>query len=333
MQATPVTPRRVLVTGVAGFIGSHLAEALLARGDEVVGVDAFVPTYDRARKQANLGGLLGAPRFRFVEADLRTDDLRPLLDGVEVVVNEAAMAGLPTSWTDAPSYVECNLIGLARLVAASLQAGVSRFVQASTSSVYGVDACGDETMPTRPVSPYGVSKLAAEHLVLAYTANHGFPATILRYFSIYGPRQRPDMAYHRFVERLRHGLPLEVYGDGRQSRSNTYVDDCVRGTVAAIDAAGVGEVYNLGGGVALELHEAIELLGRELGVSPMIVTMPPRPGDQRRTFADTGKAADAFGYRAEVTPEAGLAAQVRWHLEELPGPQPPIAARLAQRVS
>ncbi|MFA9430145.1 NAD-dependent epimerase/dehydratase family protein [Egicoccus sp. AB-alg2] len=333
MQQTSGMPRRVLVTGAAGFIGSHLAEALVARGDEVVGVDAFVPTYARERKLANLAGLLDEPRFRFVELDLRTGDLDALLEGIDVVVNEAAMAGLPTSWMDAPSYVECNLIGLARLVKAAMRVGVSRFVQASTSSVYGVEACGDETMPTRPVSPYGVSKLAAEHLVLAYTANYDFPASILRYFSIYGPRQRPDMAYHRFVERLRRGVPLEMYGDGRQSRSNTYVDDCVRGTLAAIDGAEVGEVYNIGGGVSLELREAIDLLGRELAVAPRIVELPARPGDQRRTFADTSKAAETFGYTATVTPEVGLAAQVRWHLADLPGPRPPVRERLAQQAS
>jgi UDP-glucuronate 4-epimerase len=304
---------RVLVTGVAGFIGSQLAEALLRAGHEVVGVDGFLDSYPRELKEANLREVLGDPRFRFVELDLRTDDLRPALDGVDVVVNEAALAGLPRSWFDARTYIDCNLLALSRLVDACRDTEVQRFVQASTSSVYGTEAVGDEERPTRPVSPYGVTKLAAEHLLLANHEVHGFPVTILRYFSIYGPRQRPDMAYHIFIEQLRAGQPLTVYGDGRQSRSNTYVDDCVAGTIAAIDGAQVGEVYNVGGGQELELGEAIDLLADLLGVTPRIHREPPRPGDQRHTVADVSKARETFGYQPRTDPRTGLAQQVAWH--------------------
>lgn len=314
-------PQRVLVTGVAGFIGSHVAEALVRRGVFVVGVDGFIDSYSRADKERNLQELRRHPRFRFAEVDLRTADLDPLLGGIDTVVNEAAFAGLPRSWTDVPSYVECNLLALSRLVDASTRAGVRRFLQASTSSVYGVHAVGDEAQPTAPVSPYGVSKLAAEHLLLAHVYEHGFPAVILRYFSIYGPRQRPDMAYRIFTERLLAGEPLTVFGDGRQSRSNTYVDDCVAGTLGALEAARIGEIYNIGGGQELDLLTAIETIAATLGTWPVVEHREARPGDQRRTLADVSKARDHFGYSPSTPPSVGLAAQVAWHQRTLAPPR------------
>jgi nucleoside-diphosphate-sugar epimerase len=301
---------RILVTGAAGFVGSHLAERLLAGGHEVIALDCFTDYYPRSVKERNLAGLLRSPGFRFHELDLRVDPLDAALEGVDVVVNQAAMAGLMRSWTDFDSYVSCNLTGLQRLVDASRH--VRQFVHISTSSVYGTDAVGDEDTPTRPTSPYGVTKLAAEKLLLAQVAVHGFPATILRYFSIYGPRQRPDMAYHIFIEALMDGQPITVYGDGLQSRSNTYVTDAVAGTVAAIDGARVGEVYNIGGGQELGLLEAIGIIAEELGAQPTIHHEPARPGDQRRTWADTSRAREAFGYDPLVEPRHGLAEQVRW---------------------
>lgn len=309
--------RRIVVTGVGGFIGSHVAEALLVRGDEVVGIEGFVGYYPASLKRQHLQGLLADPGFTLVELDLRSDDPRPALEGADVVVHEAALAGLPTSWSEAAAYVECNVTGLARLIEACRDAGISRFVHASTSSVYGARAVGPEDQPTRPVSPYGVSKLAAEHLLLAHVHVNDFPATILRYFSIYGPRQRPDMAYHIFIEAMRTGRPITVFGDGRQSRSNTFVTDCVRGTVAAIDGGEVGEVYNIGGGVPLELRDAISLIADTLGVKPRTVYAPARPGDQRVTLADWSKAHDAFGFTPSVSPSEGVAKQVRWHLDVL----------------
>ena len=313
-EAVVVSGRRVLVTGVAGFIGSHLAEALLDAGNEVVGVDAFVGFHGVAHKHRHLETLRPRPGFTFHELDLRHAPLEPVLDGVDVVVHEAALAGLPTSWADVDSYVTCNITGTARLLEAARHAGVAKFVHASTSSVYGRDAVGDELQQTRPVSPYGVSKLAAEKLVMAYVELHDLPATVLRYFSIYGPRQRPDMAYQIFIEALVDGRPITVFGDGHQSRSNTYVSDCVAATVAAIDGAHVGEVYNVGGGVTLELREAIELIARAVGVTPTVVHGPARRGDQRVTSADFSKARDTFGYQPAVVPAEGLAAQVDWVL-------------------
>ena len=303
---------RVLVTGSAGFVGSHLAEALVAGGHDVVGLDAFVEYYPRAQKEANIAGLLAGPRFGLIEADLRDDDLAPALDGVEAVVHAAAMAGLPRSWTEFQAYMDCNLLGTQRLLDAARNEGVGRFVHISTSSVYGRDAVGDETTPTRPISPYGVTKLAAENLVLAFVDSFGFPATILRYFSIFGPRQRPDMAYHIFIEALLDGRPILVFGDGEQSRTNTFVRDAVTATIAAIDAGAIGEIYNIGGGEPITLNDAIRVIGKAVGVEPRIEHAPARLGDQRHTQADTTKARLAFGFQPTVGPAAGLQQQVDW---------------------
>jgi UDP-glucuronate 4-epimerase len=318
-RSATTVPRRVLVTGVAGFVGSNLAEALIMQGHEVIGIDAFTDSYARWHKERNLLFLRGCDRFRFHELDLRTAALDPVIEGVDTVFNEAAFPGLPRSWTELEAYVSCNLLAVSRLIDACVRHDVRRFVQASTSSVYGEFAVGDETQPTRPVSPYGMSKLAAESLLLAHVHAHGFPAVVLRYFSIYGPRQRPDMAYHIFIEALRQGRPVTVFGDGHQTRSNTFISDAVAGTLAAAEAGGIGEIYNIGGGVALELGEALSIIAGELRCVPRVSHAEPRAGDQRTTWADTAKARDTFGYLPQVEPTNGLAAQVRWHLDAAEG--------------
>ncbi len=305
---------RALVTGAAGFVGSHLCEALLDAGHEVVGLDAFTDYYPRSRKEANIAAAAAHPHFRLVEVDLRTGGLDACLEGVDVVVNEAAMPGLVRSWTDFRTYVDCNLVAVKRLLEACRRTELRKFVHISTSSVYGAEAIGDETQPANPVSPYGITKLAAEHLVQAYTHRYGLPGAILRYFSIYGPRQRPDMAYHIFIEAIRHDRPVTVYGDGLQSRSNTYVADAVRGTVQAIEGAQVGEIYNLGGGESIVLSDALAWIAHRMGRSPTIARAPARPGDQRHTMAGITKAKDAFGYEPHVAPRAGLDAQILWQL-------------------
>lgn len=304
---------RVLVTGCAGFIGSHLCERLLADGHEVVGLDAFIDYYPRERKLGNLAIFGDHERFTFHELDLRSDALAPALEGVEVIVNEAAMPGLPRSWIDLDLYAGCNLVGLGRLLDAAAAAGTRSIIQASTSSVYGREAIGDERLPLRPISPYGITKLAAEHLLAAHREAHGLEVTVLRYFSIYGPRQRPDMAYQLFIEALDRGHPITVYGDGEQSRSSTYVSDCVEATVRAIDGRGAGEVFNIGGGAAITLGRAIEIIAAELGVTPRVSHREARHGDQRHTAADTTKACRTLGYVPEVSPDEGLARQVAWH--------------------
>lgn len=303
---------RIVVTGAAGFIGSHVSEALLAQGHEVVGIDAFIDYYPRAVKENNLRPLAVHPAFTFAERDLRSDPLDDLLEGADAVINEAAMAGLMRSWDDLESYVGCNILALQRLIVACQRAGIDRFVHASTSSVYGRNAVGDESLPTRPVSPYGVTKLAAEHLLLAHRSAHGFPVVILRYFSIYGPRQRPDMAYHIFIKALLAGEPITIYGDGQQSRANTFVADCVRATLAALADGELGETYNIGGGEEIRLLEAIDLIAEATGARPRIRYERPRPGDQLRTVADTSKARRSFGYQPTIAPAEGLHQQVRW---------------------
>lgn len=302
----------VLVTGAAGFIGSHLCEALLEGQREVIGLDAFTEYYDRRLKEQNLAFLRGQERFRFIEADLRAAELNDILDGIEVVFNLAATPGLSLSWQDFDSYESCNFRAVHRLIKACQTTGVRRFVQASTSSIYGSVATGDEDQPTRPVSPYGVTKLAAEHLLGAYHETFGFPVVVLRYFSIYGPRQRPDMAYRIFCERLIAGEPITVFGDGLQTRGNTYVSDCVSATVAALDRGEPGTVLNIGGGSEITLLAAIDILADALGVPPRIDFQPARPGDQRHTKAETSRARRVLDWTPMIEPTDGLRLQAEW---------------------
>jgi nucleoside-diphosphate-sugar epimerase len=303
---------RCLVTGAAGFIGSHLCEHLLRAGHAVVGLDAFIPYYPRPLKEENLRAARADARFTFHELDLRRDDPGPALEGVEVVFHLAAMAGLARSWTDFDLYQGCNLTATHRLLeAARGRPGLRRLVYASTSSVYGRFGSGDESLPTRPISPYGVTKLAAEHLCRAYAEEHGLPVVVLRYFSVYGPRQRPDMGYARFIDAIAGGTPVVVFGDGRQVRGNTYVDDCVAATVAAA-AAPAGEVYNVGGGETANVWEVLHRLEALLGRKAVVRREPARPGDQRYTLADTGKLLRHVGWEPRVGLDEGLALQVAW---------------------
>jgi len=306
---------RILVTGAAGFIGSHLSEALLRRGDDVVGLDAFIDYYPEAVKRRNLSEATVHESFRLVEADLRSADLASVVEGCDAVVHAAAMPGLPRSWTDFELYSTCNLSGTQRLAEACRDVGtVNKFVHISTSSVYGLQALGDETAPVKPVSPYGVTKLAAENLLTAYRDMFDFPVSIVRLFSVYGPRQRPDMAWHIFIDRIAHGQPVRVFGDGHQSRSSTFVDDAVGGIIGALDSGHVGDVYNIGGGEALSVLEGIEIIGRCLGREVSVAHGPERTGDQRITKADTTKARAHFGYVPLTDPIDGLARQVAWQL-------------------
>jgi nucleoside-diphosphate-sugar epimerase len=310
---------RILVTGAAGFVGSSVVDRLLAEGHTVVGLDAFIPYYPREVKEANIEAARANPCFSFVEADLRTDALAPHVEGVDAIVHEAAMAGLMRSWTDLDLYAGCNLVGTQRLLEAAAAAGVPRLVHVSTSSVYGAEAVGDETMPLEPVSPYGITKLGAEHLVRAYARRHPIETVVLRYFSIYGPRQRPDMAYHIFARALSEGRPITVFGDGLQTRSNTYIDDCVTGTLQALRDAPAGGTFNIGGGASITVLDAIRIIGEAIGVEPVVEHEAARPGDQRHTKADTRLAREAFGYQPQVVPEVGLRRQVAWHREQWRG--------------
>jgi nucleoside-diphosphate-sugar epimerase len=300
-----------LVTGAAGFIGSHLCEHLLQAGHSVVGLDAFIPYYPRPIKETNLQPLLPQPGFTFHELDLRSDPLDAALDDVEAVFHFAAVPGLSRSWVDFELYQSCNLTATQRLLEVVRHRALRRFVYASTSSVYGRHASGDETLPTRPISPYGVTKLAAENLCRAHADEFGLPLVILRYFSIYGPRQRPDMGYYRFIHSLLRGRPVTVCGDGLQIRGNTYIDDCCEATVAALEAP-VGEVYNVGGGETANVWEILGKLESILGSRAIVQREPARPGDQRFTSADTARLVRHLGWRPRIALDEGLALQAAW---------------------
>jgi nucleoside-diphosphate-sugar epimerase len=298
---------RIVVTGAAGFIGHRLAGRLLAGGHEVVGVDCFLAaSYDPAVKRAAIAPLLGHGRFTLAERDLRVDAVDDVLAGAMAVVHLAAMPGLQSGGTRV--YDSCNRLATARLAAAVARAATPTVVHASTSSVYGRFADGDEHQPPAPISDYGRSKLAAE-VIMRDTG-----AVVLRYFSVYGPGQRPDMAYHRFCEALLDGRPVIVHGDGQQARANTYVDDVVDATVAALARGRAGEAYNIGGAQPVRLLDAIALLAGEVGRPPVIHYDDDQPGDQRTTRADTSRAARELGWSPVTPPEFGLAAQVAWHV-------------------
>lgn len=307
---------KCLVTGAAGFIGSHLCERLLQAGHEVVGLDAFIPYYPRAVKEGNLAMARTHRYFSFHEVDLRSDRLDGLVHGAEVIFHLAAMPGLSQSWTQFDLYESCNVTATQRLLEAVHRLpSLRRFIQASTSSVYGRFAAGDEMLTTRPISPYGVTKLAAENLCRAYAEERGMPLVILRYFSVYGPRQRPDMAYHRFVQALANGEPVVIYGDGTQMRGNTYVTDCVEATMAAIQAL-PGEIYNVGGGEAVSVWDVLGKLEVLVGRRAAIRREPARPGDQRSTGADTTKLYRHLAWQPRISLDEGLARQVSWQRGE-----------------
>ncbi len=312
-----MTATTCLVTGAAGFIGSHLAEQLLMEGRRVVGLDCFTDYYPRPAKEANLAVLRNMPGFSFVEADLRTAALEPLLadHGVEIVFHNAAMPGLVRSWAEFDGYMTCNLLATQRLLEAIRRVGIGHLVHASTSSVYGQDASGDETMPLRPVSPYGVTKLAAENLVRAYAENFGTQYTILRYYSVYGPRQRPDMGYHLFINAILQGQPITLFGDGTQSRGNTYVTDVVAANLAAMAHGPAGEAFNIGGGVEITANDLIARLETIIARKAIIRRAPSRAGEQSRTLADISKAQRVLGWSPTVGLDEGLRAQVDWQRE------------------
>jgi nucleoside-diphosphate-sugar epimerase len=306
---------RCLVTGVAGFVGSHLAERLVALGHEVVGVDCFTDYYPRHAKEQNLAALRAGPRFSFEQQDLARAEIAPLLRGVEAVFHQAAQAGVRASWGKTfETYTQCNVLATQRLLEAVREAGsVRRVVYASSSSVYGEtdDLPMRETSRPRPFSPYGVTKLAAEHLCELYRHNFGVSTVSLRYFTVYGPRQRPDMGFHRFIARLLRGEPLPVYGDGEQTRDFTFVDDVVDANLLSL-ADGVEGVYNIGGGSRVTLNHVLALLGELTEREVSIDRGGRQAGDVRHTAADTSLAQGKLGFAPKVALREGLARQVAW---------------------
>lgn len=306
---------KALVTGAAGFIGSTLTDRLLSQDADVVGIDCFTDYYPRALKERNLVTARQSGRFSFVDADLLDTDLDVLLSGVTHVFHLAAQAGVRKSWgRDFSVYVDNNIAASQRLLEACAGRPLDRFVYASTSSVYGDEAAIPmrEDQRLQPLSPYGVSKLAAEHLGHLYHVNHGLPFVALRYFTVYGPRQRPDMGFHRFLSAAMGGRPLTRYGDGEQTRDFTFVADAVTGTVAAGTMGVPGRVYNLGGGSRVTVNEVFQMIGRLVGQPVTIDQQPPQKGDMRDTYADTSRAAADLGFAPSVTLEQGLAKEYAW---------------------
>jgi len=304
-----------LVTGAAGFIGSTLVDRLLAQGADVVGVDCFIDYYPRAIKERNLAEALTHDRFRFVETRLQEADLPALLAGRTHVFHLAAQAGVRKSWgRDFAVYTVNNIEATQALLEACRSAPIDRLVYASTSSVYGDEVAipmREDALP-QPVSPYGVTKLAAEQLCHLYYVNFGVPTTALRYFTVYGPRQRPDMAFHKFLRAAHHGTPITVYGDGEQTRDFTFVHDAVNSTIAAATRGVPGRVYNVGGGSRVTVNEVLAMIGRVTGREPVLQVDPVQKGDMRHTFADTGRARADLGFHPSVQLEEGLAAEYQW---------------------
>jgi len=308
---------KALVTGGAGFVGSHLSERLLAQGAEVVALDCFTDYYPRPLKDANIAGLVGRPGYQLVEAAIKDADLTALLDGVTHVFHLAAQAGVRKSWgADFRIYTELNIDATQILLEACVGRPIERFVYASSSSVYGdlvALPMREDALP-QPVSPYGVSKLSAEQLCYLYFSNFGVPTVALRYFTVYGPRQRPDMGFNRFFSALLAGRPVVQYGDGLQTRDFTFVADAARATADAGVRGTPGRVYNIGGGSRVTLLEVFDLIGKVAGRPLLIDTQPPQKGDMRDTYADTTLARADLGFAPSVTLEEGLTAMHQWFL-------------------
>jgi nucleoside-diphosphate-sugar epimerase len=308
---------RALVTGVGGFIGSHLVERLVSIGWEVLGVDRLTRD-DPPQKRANLAELESLSGFSLVDGDLRCMDVAPLLDQVRVVLHQAGLPGVRGSWDDFGSYVDHNILVTQRLLEAARSHSIERFVYASSSSVYG-DALA---YPTRedvrpmPKSPYGVTKLAAEHLCGVYARNFDVPTVSLRYFTVYGPRQRPDMAMHRLVEAAVGTQPFPMYGDGSQVRDFTFVSDVVDANLAAATVPGVspGTVVNVAGAGATTLAEVVEMVGRLTGRPVRLNRLPAQPGDVERTSGDISAAARVLDWAPTIDVTEGMERQVEWHL-------------------
>jgi nucleoside-diphosphate-sugar epimerase len=309
-----IESRAALVTGAAGFVGSHLAERLLSEGWQVTGVDSFTDYYARSAKEQNLATLMGHPGFAFAEADLVTADLHPLVAGKAVVFHQAGQAGVRASWGGQfELYTRDNIMATQRLLEAVKGSDLHRFVYASSGSIYG-DAKAlpitEDTIP-QPVSPYGVTKLAGEHLCHLYHVNSGIPAVRLRYFTVYGPRQRPDMAFRKFIRAMLHGERIPVYGDGEQTRDFTHVGDVVEANLRAIDAP-AGGVFNVAGGSRVTLNHVIGTLEELVGRPALVDRQERQAGDQRHTWADTSAARETLGYVPQVGLREGLATEVDW---------------------
>jgi nucleoside-diphosphate-sugar epimerase len=311
---------KVIVTGAAGFIGSHLCERLLGEGREVVAIDSFTDYYSPERKREHIAPCLDNERFTLVEEDLNTADLPALFGSAGAVFHLAAQAGVRRSWgAEFDHYTEANILATQKILEALRRAKGVRLIHSSSSSVYGEtsDLPMLESHQLKPISPYGATKLSAEHLCELYRVNYGIDYTALRYFTVYGPRQRPDMAFSRFITSALAGGPIEIYGDGRQTRDFTFVSDAVEANMLACRYEGDERIFNIGGGARISILEVLDLLGGAIG-NPLDIRFTDRAkGDVTDTWADTTLARKELGYRPVVPIEEGLDREVAWYRDHL----------------
>lgn len=310
----------VVVTGCAGFIGSTLCERLVNRGDRVLGIDSFDDYYSPKAKRRNLVSLADHPKFTLLQGNLRELPLRRRLHRGIRIIHLAAQPGVRGSWGKKfHRYVENNVYATQSILETLKLAAVpARFVYASSSSIYGEAPGGpaaEDCLP-RPISPYGMTKLAGEHLTRLYSRTGSLSSVCLRFFTVYGPRQRPDMAFHKFFRAVQDGQPIQVYGNGRQMRDFTFVDDIVDGVLAAAETSGKGEVFNLGGGAPVPLEKAIQYVGEAAGQRPTIRRAPPQAGDPQATWADIRRARRLLRFRPRVSLREGLKRQWQWQSSE-----------------
>jgi UDP-glucuronate 4-epimerase len=312
----------ILVTGGAGFIGSHLVERLLTEGHRVICLDNFDPFYDPALKRRNLAHALRDSRFRLVEGDLRDEGLIGKLfqeEKIEFVAHLAARAGVRPSVQDPALYADVNIRGTIRLLEACRKNGVRRFVFASSSSVYGNNSrvpFSEEDPVNSPISPYAATKKAGELLGHTYHHLYGLDVACLRYFTVYGPRQRPEMAIHHFARSIHEGRKISIFGDGNSLRDYTYIDDAIEGTLGALSREHGYEIYNIGESQTIRLSQLIQALEEQIGKKALVEHLPEQPGDVKHTYADIRKAREHLGYSPKTDIREGLARFVRWYLQE-----------------
>jgi UDP-glucuronate 4-epimerase len=307
---------KILVTGGAGFIGSHLAEKLSLSGNEVTVIDSISNFLYGSEEKLENTAMFDELGIKFYKRDLVKEEIDDLVENQDVVINEAAIPGLVKSWEYINEYMASNVIAVGRLLESCKKNRVGKVIQVSTSSVYGKSALGDESSRVEPYSPYGVSKLASENLCHAYSKNFQIPIVILRYFSVYGPRQRPDMAYNRFIRAILNDECIEIYGDGLQSRTNTFVSDIVDATISCTLTDLVdGETLNISGARSINLLEVIRILEEIIGKKAQIKFLPAKNGDQRETRGDFTKASRLIDFKPKIDFELGLLRQVEWQAQ------------------
>jgi nucleoside-diphosphate-sugar epimerase len=318
MEVTNIV--KCLITGVAGFIGSHLAERLLREGHELIGIDSFVDNYPKPIKENNLKGLLTSSKFKFIEGSIVNLNIGDLIDQVDVVYHQAAVPGVRSSWgKNFDQYTVNNINATQFLLEACKDKRIKKFIYASSSSVYG-DA---RELPVResssksPISPYGVTKLAGENLASLYFKCYGVPTVSLRYFTVYGPRQRPDMAFHRFISAVLDGRRIEIFGNGEQTRDFTHVDDAVDANVRAYLDGKEGGIYNIGGGSRVKLIESLKVIEKISGKKANLKFIEAQRGDVMHTFADVSNANRDLGYAPKVDIKEGLRRHYDWLKENL----------------